>query len=876
MTPRRPLSNPNSRSRTARHTRLPAIRGCQAIHRAAFETLEERRLLSFSAAVPYAAGANPQDVVAADVNADGRRDLIATNNTASTVSVLLGNANGTFQAALTSATRPGPVSVAVGDFNTDGKMDLATSNNYEIGVMLGNGNGTFQTPSGVNLGAQPTGVAVGDFNADGKLDLAAASNLYYPGYWGYYGGFPGFYSGRVNVLLGNGSGSFAAPSTTFISNGNYLSSVAVADFNADGKQDVATADTGYFYGGAHALVAFGDGAGGIASVSHLSASNASPYSVSAGDINGDGKPDLVTSNLNENTVGVIIGNGAGGFAAPLNYASGPRPAAVDLADFNGDGRVDIITANSGDGTASVLLNAGTGAFPPVSFATGSQPSAVSVGDFNGDGRIDAAVSNAGSGNAAVLLNDGAWPDANAPLIRISDVTVTEGNSGTVNAALNVTLSKASTQTVTVNYATVDGSATSAGNDYVAVLATQVAFAPGELSKTINLQVKGDTVVESAEAFNVVLSGATNSFVSDASGAVTILDDEPGITIDDVTLAEGNTGTKSFTFTLRLSAATTAPVSVKYSTVEGDTDFYPYNPYSYYYGPPAATAGSDFTATTGTATIPAGQTSTTVTVVVAGDRTGESDEAFSLNLSDAVAARISDDHAVGMILNDDPYVSVVGGSVTEGDSGTKVLPFTITLSTATDVAVTVNYNTSNGTAASGSDYVAKSSSVTFAAGETSKTVDVTVNGDTAAESDEYFTLLLGTVTNAGVATGEAYGYILDDDISGVSISNASITEGDKGTRLMTFTVSLTSASDQALTVNYATQNGSASPGKDYSAKSGTITFAAGETSKTITVSIKGDRQREADENFFVVLSNASVNAAILDGSGVGTILNDDFR
>src|SRR6187200_3323702 len=120
MTPRTPLSHPSFRSRTSHDPRPRLTRGRQAIRRAAFETLEERRLLSFAAAVPYPVGENPQDVVAADVNGDGRLDLVATNYNASTVSVLLGNANGTFQPALTSPAGNGPVSVAVGDFNTDG------------------------------------------------------------------------------------------------------------------------------------------------------------------------------------------------------------------------------------------------------------------------------------------------------------------------------------------------------------------------------------------------------------------------------------------------------------------------------------------------------------------------------------------------------------------------------------------------------------------------------------------------------------------------------------------------------------------------------------------------------------------------------------
>src|SRR5262249_49262058 len=152
--------------------------------------------------------------------------------------------------------------------------------------------------------------------------------------------------------------------------------------------------------------------------------------------------------------------------------------SLAAADFNGDGTIDLITPNYDTGTVSVLLGSGGGAFkPPVNVAVGSHPIEVAVGDFNHDGRMDAAVTTQGSSSVSVLLNDGAWLPLSTPSISINDVSVTEGNSGTTSATFTVSLSAASTQTVSVQYATADGSATVAGGDYQPASGT-LTFKPG--------------------------------------------------------------------------------------------------------------------------------------------------------------------------------------------------------------------------------------------------------------------------------------------------------------------------------------------------------------------------------------------------------------
>jgi hypothetical protein len=380
-------------------------------HRPNVEVLEDRCLLSFSPSVSYTAGTNPQAVVTADLNGDSRLDLVTANAGDSTVSVLLGNGDGTFQPAQTSATGANPRSLAVGDFNGDTNLDIVTTNAGDVSVLLGNGDGTFQAPTNINIGSDPASVAVGDFNGDGKLDLGVTSNVYHPGtpgYWvgdyysgyTYYPGTPGYYEGRANVLLGNG-GSFSAPNTTGLGYG-YHTSAAVADFNGDTLPDFA-AD---YSDGGTVSVLLGDGTGALGAPADLGA-GAFPSSVAAGDVNGDSKPDLVTANASGNDVSVLLSNG-GSFQAAQNYVTGPAPYSVAVADFTGDNRPDLVTANLGDNSVGVLPGNGEGSFRAAQYsAAGQGPIAVAAGDFNGDGRPDLAVADSSAG-VSVLLNTGDW------------------------------------------------------------------------------------------------------------------------------------------------------------------------------------------------------------------------------------------------------------------------------------------------------------------------------------------------------------------------------------------------------------------------------------------------------------------------------------
>jgi subtilisin family serine protease len=223
----------------------------------------------------------------------------------------------------------------------------------------------------------------------------------------------------------------------------------------------------------------------------------------------------------------------------------------------------------------------------------------------------------------------------------------------------------------------------------------------------------------------------------------------------------------------------------------------------------------------------------------------------------------------------PRLRVFDTSVTEGNTGAVTATFLVTLSAPSEQTVTVAYTTANNTATSGSDYQTTGGTLTFAPGEQTKEITVLVNGDRVGEPTETFFVNLSNATNANIGDGQAIGTIVDNEPR-VSISDRALAEGRKHqTTVFTFTVSLLVAYDQPVTMTFQTANGTATTNnKDYTAKSGTVTFAPGELSKQVTVNVLGDNKREQNETFFVDLTGLSGNAAFAKSRGVGTILNDD--
>ena len=557
------------------------------------------------------------------------------------------------------------------------------------------------------------------------------------------------------------------------------------------------------------------------------------------------------SNYGKTTVD-IAAPGAGIMSSvPSNtYAS---YSGTSMATPHVTGSVALLASKYPNATASQLRTAILATATPTTSVTGKVLT---------DGRLNVQ---------AALNYSGFNTTSTPPSLSIANVSKAEGNSGTSNMVFTVNLSQAAAADVTVSYATSDITAT-AGTDYVAASGT-VTIPAGSTTGTFNVVVNGDTTFESDETLRVTLSGASsNATIGTSTATGTITNDDvaplPTLSIANVSKAEGNSGTSNLVFTVTLSQAASAAVTVNYATSDV-----------------TATAGTDYVATSGTVTIPAGSTTGTFNVVVNGDSTVETDETLRVTLtSPSSNATIATSTATGTITNDDvatlPSLSVANVSKAEGNSGTSNLVFTVTLSQAAAAPVTVNYATSNLTATAGTDYVATSGTVTIPAGSTTGTFNVVVNGDTTVESDETLRVTLsGASSNATIATATATGTITNDDVAppvvpSLSIANVSKTEGNSGTSNLVFTVTLSQAAASAVTVNYATSDVSATAGTDYVAGSGTVTIPAGSTKGTFNVVVNGDTTVETDETLTVTLSGASSNATIATATATGTITNDD--
>ena len=490
----------------------------------------------------------PSEVVG-DFNGDGIPDVAIVNGDNNTVTILLGNGDGTFTQAANSPVQVGsaPNAIAVGDFNGDGIADLAVTNqgSNTVSILLGSGNGLFTAVGNpVSVGYNSSAIVVGDFNGDGIADLAV-TNTYVPG------STTG--NGTVTILLGNGSGAFTVAPNSPLTVGSDPDAVVVGDFNGDGVPDLAVANQGN--NTVSILLGSGTGTFTQAANSPISAGY-SPVSIAVGDFNGDGVLDLAVAGQGSSNLVILLGNGNGTFTASSSSPStgGSNARSIVVGDFNGDGIADLAVDSwfgsavnsNGNGVIQILLGSGNGNFTAATSSAiveGSYPNYIVAGDFNGDGVSDLALLGGqyGSSTASVLLT--------AKKAAVATVT------GISVAGLGPHQAVASYPGDS-NYAAGVSGATSL---YAPTPAPTFSLTSGTYTSTevvdISDAAAGADIYYTTDGSTPVIMGGAHQYL----GPITVSSSET-ITAMAVATGYGQSATASATYTLNLPAAATPVIS----------------------------------------------------------------------------------------------------------------------------------------------------------------------------------------------------------------------------------------------------------------------------------------------------------------------------
>ena len=592
----------------------------------------------------------------------------------------------------------------------------------------------FGSPTNISVHF-PSAVVVGDFNNDAKLDLAAADH---------------FSSDGIAVLLGNGSGGFSAP-TTF-DGGRNPTSIAAGDLNGDGKLDLVTGNESNIEG--ELSIFLGNGTGGFTlqpPIFVVFGENRTT-SVAIGDVNADGRADLVLTSATFSAVLILLSDGTGGFPVRRSMSSGGfSPTYLLMRDINGDGKTDLVVANrltgQSSGNVAVMLGDGAGNFStPVTSAVGIRPSSIAAGDFNDDSKLDLAVANNGSSNLSVLLGDGAGNFGAATNYDASGSFPGSVVQGDFNNDSKIDLALLNGEAGTVIFQGDGAGGFQAVANFPA--SGSLSNANGSALAVADFNADGRLDLVAANEDLQIISVLLNTCGA-ASATQVQLNGNSFFGYETDWTTSGGDGSARITVTRTGGIRDVA--TVDYTTSNG-----------------TATAPQDYTSAAGTFNFAPGETFKTITIPLINDSIREATESFTLTLSNVTgAASLGIPNAASVFIGDDdpvPTVVVSDATVTEADSGSTNAVFRVSLSHASDFAIVVSYTTADGAASAAADYQATSGTVTFNPGELSKDIPVFVNGDTLAEIHETFFLNLFNPTNATLADAQGLGNIIDDDSS----------------------------------------------------------------------------------------------------------------
>jgi len=602
-----------------------------------------------------ASGGQIQEVGSGDFNGDSNSDLVALNVTTNQVLFLAGDGAGNFASPVASSIALSSLSrsLTIAHLNDDDNLDLAITNftANTVSILLGNGAGSFTVHATLNVAPSPDRMAVADFNNDSKQDLLVLSRGVCSPQLMTCG------TTTVTEFFGNGAGDFALAGS-FTAGTARSTDIGAADFNGDGKIDLAMLGEAQPNLFPLLLVRFGDGTGNF---SDPATSLDRHLHFTIGDFNGDGKPDLAASSIDK--IRIYLANGQGGFTSVDSPNFADLNSTLSVADFNTDGKLDVLlnnpsVANNGTTFSGYApLGDGQGKLQlPAPIGEGVKGDFVATGDFNKDGKPDLAVSN---GNLVTMLNE---TDCSQPIVCVldGDVSVTEGNLLERTVDVTVKLSSPSSNPITVDFATEEfeepfHNSAQSGIDFKPVSGT-LTFDPSSTTRTVTITIFGDMTFELDEPFLVALRGATGAKLvrlpfSAKPSLVRILNDDPRpasdpvphVQVSDATIIEGNAGTKQAIFTVTLSAPQSDYRNVIHRTADisaqSGTDYQgisPISPRDLWFAP--------------------GDTTRTIAITIFGDTMIEGNESFLVELIPQQTLIFDRSSGVGTILDDDSPVN----------------------------------------------------------------------------------------------------------------------------------------------------------------------------------------------------------------------------